>query len=435
MFDVRELNIAVELWGAAFCVIGFACALLFARTGSRWRNLIMAGFAIEFVSAGGDALAGIFRGREGDLAWAMVHVGNLATFIGNFLLVGVLTTYICVRIEGSGGQPPHLWKRGVQIACGVMCALAAAGAFYSIDADNLYHRGDQYWVAMAFVVVVNLVNSALILRERNRLGSQAIACLLFYSLAPVLAALIQAFVYGPNLVIVVGVAGLVVVFLEMHFYTAEAIIRQSQELAASKAEAADGRIRVMVSQIQPHFLFNALDTVYGLVDEDPETAKEAISSFSRYLRANLDSLNRTAPVPIEAELEHVRTYLDLEHMADPDKIAYEIDAQAGDFCVPALSVQTLAENAVKHGIAKRETGGTVTVRTREQLNWYTVAVTDDGVGFDPESVLETGGGVGLSNTRARVAAMCGGTLEVNSTEGFGTTVVMGIPKRRGVSGA
>ena len=188
----------------------------------------------------------------------------------------------------------------------------------------------------------------------------------------------------------------------------------------------------MVSQIQPHFLFNTLDTIYGLVDEDTEKAKEAIASFSRYLRGNLDSLKHVTPVPIEREMEHVRTYLELERMSDEGRLDYEFDIQATGFLVPALAVQTLVENAVKHGLGERENGGSVIVRTREQATVYTVAVIDNGVGFDVESLREDQG-VGIANTRARLASMCGGELDVHSEPGVGATVVLYVPKDSGGS--
>ena len=430
MFDALELNIAIELWGVAFCVVGIVCCFLFTNVGERWRNLILAGFAVELVAAGGDAIAGMFRGQAGSLAWMATHLGNLATFMGGFLLVAVLTVYVCVRIEDAEAGSYRAWYRSVLVASVVMCVLAALGLFYTIDDSNVYHRSDWHWVSLLFAVAANLVNAVLILKSRHSLGNRATACLAFYTLAPVLAAAVQAFVYGLNFVIVAGVAGLVIVFLEMQAYTAQALIAQSNELAQLRADAAESRIAVMVSQIQPHFLFNSLDTIYGLCDEDPELAKAAIASFSRYLRTNLDSLNRTTPVPIETELEHTRTYLELERMSDEDSLHYECDVQATGFSVPALSVQTLAENAVKHGLGGKEGGGTVIIRTREQRNEYTVAIIDDGIGFDVSAPPRGNSGVGLANTRARLSAMCAGTLDVISNPGEGATVVMHIPKKQ-----
>lgn len=427
MFDVRELNIAIELWGAAFCVMGIVCALLMARANGRYRNLLTVGFVLELVASGGDSLAGLFRGQEGALAWAMVHVGNLATFFGNFLLVSALTVYLCLRIEEAGGPEYRTWRRAVEVAAIVMCVLALLGAFFYIDGNNLYHRSDWYWVSLVFVVAVNGVNAALAVLNRKKIGPVALTCLLFLVVVPALASVVQMFVYGLNFVIIAGVMGLVLVFFEMQQYTSRMLLERSEELASTRVEVSESRIAVMVSQIQPHFLFNTLDTIYGLVDEDKEKAKSAIASFSRYLRANLDSLKHTQPVPIEREMEHVRTYLELERMSDESRLAYELDILATDFSVPALSVQTLVENAVKHGLGRREEGGMVIVRTREQVNDYTVAVIDDGVGFDVASI-ESSEGVGIANTRARLSAMCGGTLDVTSEPKLGTTVVMHIPK-------
>ena len=433
MFSVRALNIAIELWGVAFCVIGIGCVLLYARGDGRYRSLLLGGFAAEIVAAGGDAVAGIFRGQEGALAQIAVYAGNYATFIGNFALVAVLTAYLCARIREVGGSAWRPWSRVVSVTAGIMCVLALAGVFFFVDEGNLYHRTDWFWIATAYVVLVDGVNAVLAIVNRKRLGARALACLLFYTVVPVIASAIQAFVYGLNFVIVAGVLGLIVVFFEMQQHTSRVLMARTEELVQSRVEVSESRIAVMVSQIQPHFLFNTLDTIYGLVDEDAEKAKEAIYSFSRYLRANLDSLKYTSPVPIEREMEHVRTYLELERMSDEGRLEYELDVQATGFSVPALSVQTIAENAVKHGLSGRVEGGKVIVRTREQATEYTVAIIDDGVGFD----FENGGyeeGVGLSNTRSRLQAMCGGTLEVASEPGVGTTVILHIPKSLGGTG-
>jgi signal transduction histidine kinase len=427
LFGVRELNVAIELWGVVFCAIGIASAVLLTRTESRYRGLLIGMFTCVFVMAGGDALAGIFRAQVSGFAWIMTHVGNLATFVGAFTLLAFLTRYIDVRIGEIGGSDLHRWVVAVAATSAVMSVLALLGVFYSIDDANVYHRSDWYWLSQAFGLAVSAVNAVLLWRWRKGLGGSAFACLLFLAVMPALSSAIQAFVYGVNLNMLACVVGTVVVFMEMQRHSSATLMRQNEELAAARIEASESRIAVMVSQIQPHFLFNTLDTIYGLVDEDTDRAKEAIASFSRYLRANLSSLKQSQPVPIEREMEHVRTYLELERMSDEGRLEYELDMQATGFNVPALSVQTLVENAVKHGVGGSEQGGTVYVRTREQATEFTVAVIDDGVGFDVEEA-QSAEGIGLSNTRARLAAMCGGTLDATSALGVGTTVVMHIPK-------
>ena len=428
MFGVRELNVSIELWGVAFCAVGIACAVFFMRSGDRYRNLFIAFSLLVLLASGGDALAGVFRGQAGSLAWTMTHLGNFVTFCANFLLLAAITMYLCSRIQEAEGPAYQAWRNGVFATAIAMCALALLGAFFYIDESNLYHRTSWYWVSSDYAVIVESVNVALTIRHRRKLGTAAFFCLLFYTLVPAAAAVAQVLVYGLNFAIIASVLGFVVVFLEMQSHTARTMIRQSEELALSQIEVSEGRIAVMVSQIQPHFLFNTLDTIYGLCDEDPQLSKKAIASFSRYLRTNLNSLNQTTPVPIEKEMEHVRTYLELERMSDEDRISYEFDLQAQGFSVPALSVQTLAENAVKHGLGGREQGGKVIIRTRERPGEYTVAIVDDGVGFAALTATHDRPHIGLDNTRARLAAMCNGTLTITSEPNVGSTAVMHIPK-------
>ena len=427
MFGVREINIAIELWGVAFCAFGIVCAVLFSQTSKYYRALIIGGFALELIAAGGDALAGMFRGAPGTTAWIATHVGNCSTFLCNLLLVPILTNYFCERLKEAGSPPYHSWRRAVGILSLIMCALVLMGAFYYIDEANLYHRSNWYWVSLAFAVVTSVGGCLLVIRNRRSLKMTSFVALMFYALGGLVASLAQMLVYGLNFAIIYGVICMVAIFFETRAISARLLAERTEELTRAQLEVSESRISVMVSQIQPHFLFNTLDTIYGLCDEDTEQAKKAIASFSRYLRTNLASLRGTTPVPIETEMEHVRTYLELERMSDESKLSYDIDMDAVGFFVPALSVQTIVENAVKHGVGKREQGGIITIRTSELADEFTVTITDNGVGFDPAAVPDDGTHLGLVNTRQRLSAMCGGWLEIISKPGIGTTVVMHFP--------
>ena len=325
MFDVRVLNVSIELWGVAFCIIGIASTFLLVSSDVRYRDLLAGAFFSELFMAGGDALAGVFRGAHGALGWMMTHAGNLVGFVGGFALVGFITGYLCMRAEEAGRPELRRWGAVVSAASAAMCVLALLGLFYYIDEANLYHRSDWYWIGQAFVLVVSAANAVLLWRCRHELGRSAASCLIFFSLLPALSSLAQIAVYGINFNAIASALGMVVVFLEMQQHSSRILLERTEELAAARVEASESRIAVMVSQIQPHFLFNALDTIYGLVDEDPEKAKGAIASFSRYLRTNLDSLNHLAPVPIEREMDHVRTYLELERASDESRLEYVMD--------------------------------------------------------------------------------------------------------------
>ena len=194
-----------------------------------------------------------------------------------------------------------------------------------------------------------------------------------------------------------------------------------------KAELENSHIALMLSQIQPHFIYNTLGTIGEFCEEEPQKAADLVQKFSLYLRGNFTELDNPMPIRLSKELEHVKHYADIEQIRFPDmKIEYEI--QNDHFLIPALTIQPLVENAIKHGLMGLESGGTVKISSYETDNYYEVCVKDNGVGFD-ETVFEDGKKhVGIKNIRKRIEGMCGGTLIINSVIGEGTTAVIRIPK-------
>lgn len=189
------------------------------------------------------------------------------------------------------------------------------------------------------------------------------------------------------------------------------------------------RVSIMVSQIQPHFLYNSLTSIAQLCEKNPSKAKKATIEFSEYLRRNMNSLKEQAPVPFESELKHLETYLSLEKMRFGDELNVEYDIETTDFLIPSLTVQPLVENAVKHGVGMKEDGGTVTIATKEFDDRYEVIVSDDGVGFDTSKEPNDGRThVGMENVRNRLKTMCNAVLNIESTVGKGTVATITIPK-------
>lgn len=184
-------------------------------------------------------------------------------------------------------------------------------------------------------------------------------------------------------------------------------------------ELYEAKVGVMVSQIQPHFMYNALTSIAMMCSIDPETAQEATVTFAKYLRGNMDSLKQTNPVPFTQELAHLKKYLYIEKLRFGNKLNVEYDIQPTDFVLPQLSIQPIVENAVKHGVGMKKKGGTVTIATRETDNAYEVIVSDDGVGFDTTAQKKDDGRshVGMENTRRRLKDMCFGNFDVFLPDG------------------
>ena len=203
----------------------------------------------------------------------------------------------------------------------------------------------------------------------------------------------------------------------------------SIRMKAMEKELEESRISIMLSQIQPHFLYNVLNTIFHLCEKDAGVAQQAISDFSDYLRMNLKSLDRKTPVSFSKELKHVKTYLNLEKLRFDEELNIRYEIGVTDFELPALTIQPLVENAVKHGICPKEGGGTVTIRTDETADAYIVTVKDDGVGFDTGSIGDDGKcHIGIENVRCRLQAMCRATLVIESTPGKGTTATIRVTK-------
>ena len=203
--------------------------------------------------------------------------------------------------------------------------------------------------------------------------------------------------------------------------------RLEAEKNSMEAELKENRISIMLSQIQPHFIYNTLGTIERMCLKDPEKAFELVRNFSLYLRGNFSELESVTPIRFEEELKHIEHYVNIEKVRFPD-MSIEYDVEIKDFVLPALSVQPLVENAIKHGLMRLETGGTVLIRTYETPTHFCVEVKDDGVGFDPDMPMEGKKHVGLRNIRGRLNAMVNGELIIESKVGAGTKAVIMIPK-------
>ena len=197
----------------------------------------------------------------------------------------------------------------------------------------------------------------------------------------------------------------------------------------AELDASGMRTQIMVSQIQPHFLYNALTAIMA-IDGNPPKTINALSDFGKYLRENLNVLSNGDPIYFKSEMDHVKRYLSLEQLRFEDNLRVIYDITADDFKVPPLSIQMLVENAVKHGVTQREDGGTVTISTRDIGDFYEVKITDDGIGFDP-AVLYTAEGnhIGMQSVSKRIQEM-GGSLEVSSIIGKGTVSTFVVPKQQ-----
>ena len=300
------------------------------------------------------------------------------------------------------------------------------GAVFTIDAGGHYRDGTLKAASFLLDPIVMVVVIILILRYRKTLKVEGILYLVSICVLSI-PTMILWDVWYPEPEYMMATLYFVLVFILFHRELTKQLVKKEKEMAESKITTA-------ISQIQPHFIFNSLSTIKYLVKKDQMEAVEAIDEFSDYLRGSMESLTRKCCVPFSEELELVNHYLYLEKKRFGDKIQITYDIQLDGFMVPALSVQPIVENAVKHGIRGQLKGGTIEIATKEDTKNFIIQVTDDGAGFDPQAKKEDGKShVGITNVQKRLALMCEGTLEIESEPQKGCQVTIRIPKRKGRS--
>ena len=208
-------------------------------------------------------------------------------------------------------------------------------------------------------------------------------------------------------------------------------LAKAKELETEKivlnAQLTESRVSTMMSQIRPHFIYNTLGSIEQLCNIDPNKAGELVHNFAKYLRGNFGELDNPKPILMSQEMEHVRHYINIENVRFPD-MTFSFEMNSDDFHIPALTIQPIVENAIKHGLMKLQKGGSIRVISYETDTDYCVSVEDDGVGFDTSQLVDGKKHIGIRNIRDRLKVMVGGTLDIESTQGVGTKVLITIPK-------
>jgi two-component system, LytTR family, sensor kinase len=196
---------------------------------------------------------------------------------------------------------------------------------------------------------------------------------------------------------------------------------------------SEARLNALRMQLDPHFLFNALNTISSQVDRDPKLARGMIEHLGDLLRLSLESKDRQE-VPLAEEMAFLEHYLAIQKIRFGDNLRIEtqISPEVKYASVPSLFVQPLVENAIRHGISRRASGGTVIVSAHQVGNRLDIRVLDDGVGLPAGWTLQNSGGVGLSVTRQRMVGLYpdGETcFAVNRRASGGTEVEISLPLR------
>ena len=418
------INISIQLFGGLISLMIMLCIRVYRKKLSRLDILY-----IQFL------LCNITLQSCNILSWlvdSQAHMipGNLAPMIHflmylfSYLLIGCFTVYFTTYLQDKGIHV-RLTIRLVRMFIILSVFLLIISQFqhwyYFIDQYYYYHRGNLYWLSNAMGILCLLPSMQLLIFNHNILSLKEKIIFSSYLLLPIVSIITMITTYGDFFVHIMTT--LLVIGLYLFIQAEEARIHAQQDLELERRKT-----ELMVSQMQPHFLFNVLTGIMHLCRSDIDKVYPALEHFSYYLRGNLDSISRSNLIPFTNELEHLHNYLYLEEMRFPDvfHITYQLDEQ--NFLLPPLTLQPLVENAIHHGLMKKD-GGNIHIQTIRKNQMIYITITDDGIGFDiTNKPNDNRVHVGMNNVKSRIHLMCQGTMMVESSIHHGTSITIILPQ-------
>ena len=415
------VNIALNSFGFIITLIIFSSCLIewVNKKNGSWRFLFLLGLVL--VSLAFDIVSWICEGNP-EVSTLTIISNTAATctlqlallcfmeFLRHNLYLNSKSTAVTLSI--------------FRLFCLISIAYSIGNAFYgysfSVNETGHYVHSENVTMVILHLLfsITTFVTMILMALFANRSTKQMRFSFIKYTIFPIVGIIIDYTHHGISLTYVSVVTSILVIYTDVYM--------QRQKMIDAQQNA------LLLSQINPHFTYNTLSAIAAMCDSNPKLAKNLTIDFARYMRKNLENVSADTLIPFEKELEHVECYLKIEKARFRERLNIIYSIQCKDFCVPPLTVQPLVENAVKHGVTKKISGGTVKIITRSTDESYIIEIIDDGVGFDTESAeLSKSHHVGLSNVRSRLSRMCRGNVRIKSTKNVGTRVSIEIPRRRG----
>lgn len=307
----------------------------------------------------------------------------------------------------------------------ILLGIAQCTTFlYYVTPDNQFGRGPWHSLLMAPMILIMLLNLKGVISRRGKLPPKYYAAFLTH-LVPLTVTLF-AYSFFPyslsaELVLFIGVVVSTLAMFGIILYDQiDRYMRQQREIAHQRAS-------IMVLQMRPHFIYNAMMSIYYLCAQDSQKAQQVTLDFTTYLRKNFTAIANEDTIPFTDELEHARAYLTIEQVQFGDSLCVDYDTPHTQFRLPPLTLQPIVENAIKHGMDPEAGPLHISILTRKTDSGNELIVEDNGPGFDLAVTDDNEPHIALANIRQRLEMMCGGKMTIRPRAGGGTVVSMTIP--------
>ena len=428
------IQIIVEGWNGIFLLLLISVMIfgirrdrsdeLLKQVSIPFTKELIAFFSAVLIYNVTDTATLIFGGLESTAAYYTMRIGIFIYYLtGAFLtlfLLHVTKIHIARKSSSEALEKLITGFQLLEIPNVILLLLTPfINAIYSFDSNNSYVREWGYYIWQSVTLFIFLFIGITVARYWKRIDR-------FTKQIVTVAAIVPTFGFIIGMILNTSVninnamvsLSAIVMFMLYEKNKTEVTLRYGYALETAKTELAEARLRLMQAQIKPHFINNAMIAVQEVCYTDPERAAELLDHFARYLRNNIIAVGSTEPVAFADEVQAIKEYLALEHADTGKRFQFAFDLQYTDFKVPALSIEPLAENAVKHGIDRYSADGRVILSSYREKDSIHVVIKDNGEGFDMNDETLGKGGIGLKNAEQRLRQMCGGTLEIRHENGW-----------------
>lgn len=356
---------------------------------------VMAGVIFEYM-AGGFLANDVFHSPGDCILWAHIF----------YSVVSPIFTLYFIETEKDEG-----WEWDSRFWFIMQGSVAVLTVAFLLFAQDSFLRWMAFLMEYVMVVIMLLFSS----KDIRASAGFVVGCLF-----PIAVSLVGMMGMDIN---ITGIGMTMLLLVVMFLYQ----IDVERELFVKEAALSENKVALMMDQIHPHFIYNSLQQIVLLCDEDSEAVKPAILTFSGYLRKNLESLTSTRMIPFEEEMKHVDMFVELAMITPSRNFKVVKNLEVTDFDIPPLTLQPLVENAIKYGIGMSTQGDSVVIGTKIEKGYYVITISDDGHGVRTElPTQKEHKSVGTKNVRTRLKLMCDGELSIKQTR-QGTVQTIRIP--------
>ncbi|MBQ9612535.1 MAG: histidine kinase [Lachnospiraceae bacterium] len=358
-----------------------------------------------------------------------------------FLPLPMMTAYL-LHCCGENLRSSRIFHAALDLLAVYFALLVSVpfiDGFGYVSPENQFYRGPLYPLLQVPVIAVLLLNFAVTMRHRARFPQKTFLSFVIAQVPMAIMLIVNLFVDAValfDLSYVLSVLAMYSLILsdqiehdlrcqrEIALKERE-IAEQHRKIAEQQCEIANQRANNMILQMRPHFIYNALMSIYSLCKLDPLKARQVTMDFTNYLRKNFSAIASDNPIPFSEELEHTRAYLVVEQALHYDMLVVYWDTPFSNFRLPPLTVEPIVENSIKHGMDLDADPLYISIRTWDTDSGTHIIVEDNGSGFDPSG--EDKPHTTLENIRQRLEMMCSGSMTIKPREGGGTVVTVTIP--------